>query len=151
MKKVWNILFFAFFVSCMFLLKPRQDVVFAALNKSQCIRLFEDGRDFQFFDEENITYTGTYKISNDTLILVYEEKIDLTSKQKNSKLPGKIQDLPARLLINKNNSKISSLDNRSFSARIYLDLRDKSFRTSPSRGRIPDIHQEEITAMGARP
>jgi len=151
MKKAWNILFFAFFISCMFLLKPRQDVVFAALNKSQCIRLFENGRDFLFFDEENISYTGTYKISNDTLILVYKEKIDLTSNQRNSGMPDKIKNLPSRLLINKSNSQIRSLDNRSFSARIYLDLRNKSFKPAPSRGRILDIHQEEITAMGARP
>ena len=151
MRKVWNILFFAFFITCMFLLKPRQDVVFAALNESQCIRLFENGRDFQFFDEENITYTGTYKILNDTLILTYKEQVDLSSNQRNSELPDKIKNLPSRFHINKSKSEVKSLDSRFFTAEIFLDIRAKSFKTAPSKVRMLDIHQEEITAIGARP
>lgn len=151
MKKVWNLLFFAFFISCMFLLKPRQDVVFAAMNESQCIRLFEQDREFVLLVEEHSTYTGTYTLSNDTLILKYEEQIDLTSNQRSTQPPDRIKHLPAKLYINKSTSQIRSVDSKSFTAEIYLDVRDKSFKPAPSKVRILDIHQDEISAIGAHP
>jgi len=40
MKSIGKILFFVFFILCMFLLKPRQDVVFEAIDMSQYIYEF---------------------------------------------------------------------------------------------------------------
>ncbi len=53
MKSIGKILLFVFFILCMFLLKPRQDVVFEAVDISQYIRLFEEDRDFVLCIGEN--------------------------------------------------------------------------------------------------
>lgn len=141
MKKVWNILFFAFFVSCMFLLKPRQDVVFAAINESQFIRLFEEGKDFQLCIEENNTYTGTYTLSNDTLTLFYEEQIDFTDK---------FTALPVKLYIDKGASEIKSANN-SFAAEVYIDLRQNLYKSAPYSPGILNSQQAKISDLKTLP
>lgn len=142
MKKVWNILFFTFFVTCMFLLKPRQDVVFAAINESQFIRLFEEGKDFQLCIEENDTYTGTYTLSNDTLTLYYEKGMDFTEEFK---------ALPEKLYIDKSASRIKSANNNSFTAEVYIDLRQNLYKSDPHRPGIMNSHQTKISDLKAHP
>ena len=115
MKRVWNILFFAFFISCLFLFKPRQDVVFTAINETQYIRLFEEGLDFELCVEENNIYTGTYALSKDTVFLMY----------RNTRQSAYTRPLPKKLYINKSTSNIKSTDDLSFSAEIHVDMRQK--------------------------
>jgi len=114
MKKIWEILFFAFFIFCMFLFKPRQDLVFAAIDESQYIRLFEEGSDFVICVDENKVFTGTYTISMDTVLLVYRQPAI------HNRLP------PRKLYINKSAAKIRSTEGNTFSAEIYMDIRDKT-------------------------
>jgi hypothetical protein len=114
MKRIWNLLFFAFFIFCMFLFKPRQDLVLAAIDESQYIRLFEEGKDFVICVEENKIFTGTYSFSRDTVFLDYKE-------------PTAYNEMPpGKLYINNSAKKIKSIDGKSFSAEIYMDIRDKS-------------------------
>lgn len=133
MKKIRNLLVFAFLIFCLFLFKPREDIVFAAISESQCIKLFEKGKDFQLRTEESLIYLGTYTISNDTVFLFYEDRIDLSSKQqyKHEEAPGDV--LPLKLLINDNASRISASDGSSFSAQVYLDTRYSSPREVPEK------------------
>lgn len=122
MKNIWEILFFAFFLFCMFLFKPRQDLVFAAIDESQYIRLFEEGNDFVICVDENKVYTGTYSISMDTVFLIYTQPVT------NNLLP------PGKLYINKSAAKIKSTDGSFFSAEIYKDIRDIAV-SDPSPGK----------------
>ena len=115
MKRIWEILFFAFFIFCMFLFKPRQDLVFAAIDESQYIRLFEEDNDFVLGFDENKIFTGTYSVSKDTVFLKYRETAE------NDPFP------PGRLYINKSESSIESADGKSFSAEIYMDIRHRAF------------------------
>lgn len=115
MKRVWNILFFAFFVSCLFLFKPRQDVVFTAIDETQYIRLFETGQDFELCVEENNIFTGTYALLKDTVFLMY----------RNTRQSAYTRSLPKKLIINKSASNIKSTDDLSFSAEIHMDMRQK--------------------------
>lgn len=151
MKKVWNILFFVFFISCMFLLKPRQDIVFAAINESQFIRLFEEGKDFQLCIEENNTYTGTYTLSNDTLTLFYEEQIDFNKNRHNSQRTDEIKALPVKLYIDKGASEITSANGNSFAAEVYIDLRQNLYKSAPYRPGILKSQQAKISDFKARP
>ena len=115
MKRIWNILFFAFFTFCLFLFKPRQDVVFTAIEKTQYIKLFETGQDFELCVEENNIFTGTYALSKDTVFLMY----------RNTRQSAYTRSLPKKLIINKSASNIKSTDDLSFSAEIYIDMRKK--------------------------
>ena len=115
MKRAWNILFFIFFTFCLFLFKPRQDVVFTAINETQYIRLFETGQDFELCVEENKIFTGTYALSKDTVFLLYRD----------SRPSAYTVSLPKKLFINKNASSIKSTDEPSFSAKIHTDMREK--------------------------
>jgi hypothetical protein len=99
----------------MFLFKPRQDLVFAAIDESQYIRLFEEGNDFLLCVDENRIYRGTYSISMDTVYLAYKEP----------SAPDMLP--PGKLYINKEVSEIKSIDGNSFSAEIYKDIRERSF------------------------
>jgi len=138
MKRVWNIFSLAFFIFCLFLFKPREDIVFAAINKSQCIRLFEKDKDFEICVEESMRYTGTYTISEDTVFLYYQDIEQPDFK----KIP------PARLLINKSASKITASDGLSFSADVYLDIRHKSSELASNKIRLRNNQKTIISAVG---
>jgi hypothetical protein len=137
MKKIWNTLFFAFFILCLFLFKPREDMVFAAINKSQSIQLFENDKDFVLFIEDDNTYTGTYWISMDTVFLSYRDHIDLSTNI-----------LPSKLFINMDASNIKSTEGYSFSAEIYLDTRQKSYNAATNTVRKLNHREVRIFALG---
>jgi len=139
MKSVWNILLFAFFVFCLFLFKPREDIVFGAIDKSQYIRLFENGKDFELCIEDNNTFTGNYLISKDTVFLSYRDTLQADYKT----------ILPNKLFINKSASNIRSTDDNSFSAEIYLDIRQKIYSSPPNNLRALS-NKEQISALGSR-
>jgi hypothetical protein len=124
MKKVWNLFLFTFFVMCMFLFKPRQDVVFSAMSKSQYIRLYEKGMDFELSIKDN-TFTGTYTILRDTVYLSYREQPIQAAASLYDARPEFRKILPRKLHINKRTSMIRAADGKSFSARIYQDTRRK--------------------------
>ena len=149
MKRVWNILFIVFFIFCLFLFKPREDIVFAAINKSQCIRLFEKDKDFELCIEESMRYTGTYTISEDTVFLYYREHMDLSNKNRDTQPPDFKKILPLKLLINKSTSNITVSDGLSFSAEVYLDKRHKTPELAPNRIRLLNNQKAQITAVGS--
>lgn len=128
MRKVWNILIFAFFVMCLFLFRPRQDVVFAAIDETQYIRLFEKGMDFEIGIENNNIFTGTYTILKDTVYLSYREHPILgaagitESDQEDFR-----RILPRKLYIDEETLNIEARDGKAFSAKIYLDIRKKQY------------------------
>lgn len=125
MKRAWNILFFAFFIFCLFLFKPRQDVIFTAINETQYIRLFETGHDFELCVEENNIFTGTYVLTKDTVFLKYRENRSPYQESWLSKQSASPRALPKKLYINNSASRINSTDIQSFSAQIHSDKRDK--------------------------
>lgn len=151
MKKVWNILFFVFVIFCLFLLKPRQDIILGAVSESQYIRLFEDGKDFQFSIEENNTYTGTYILSRDTITLFYEQIVHLSTNQRNPLLKEDIMALPRKLYIHKNATEIKSADERLFSAEVYIDLRQGLYKSFPDRPGILSTAQTKISDLKTGP
>ncbi len=121
---------FAFFVFSMFMLKPRQDVVFEAIDVSQYIRLFEEDRDFVLCLDENSTFTGTYAIRADTVYLSYGEQAESTWVPQGNQEAASDRDLPARLYIDEGASTIASNDGLMFSAEILLDLREKPYEAT---------------------
>ena len=137
MKKILNTLFFAFFILCMFLFKPRQDTVFAAINETQHIRLFEEDKDFTLCVQDNNIYTGTYLISMDTVFLSYGDQKDLPENT-----------LPQKLFINKSASNIKSAEGPSFSAEIYLDIRQRTYTASTNTIRKLKGRKVQILASG---
>ncbi len=141
MKKIWNTLLFTFLVLCLFLFKPREDVVFAAINKSQSIQLFEKDKDFELCIEEDNTFTGTYLLSLDTVFLYYREHGELSD-----------QSLPKKLYISEGEgaSLIKSIDGKSFSAEVYLDLRQKTLHASTKKIRKMNGRKAHIYAIGAQ-
>jgi hypothetical protein len=147
MNKVWNFLFFVFVISCLFLLKPRQDIIFGAVSESQYIRLFEEGKEFRFSIEENKAYTGTYILSMDTITLHYEQKVDLSKNHRDPLLKEDIMALPLKLYIDKDASEIRSADDRVFSAAVYIDLRQGLYKASPDRPGILTATQAKISDL----
>lgn len=139
MRKIWNVLFFTFFISCLFLFKPRQDIIFAAINETQHISLFEKGKDFKLCVEDNNTFTGTYLISMDTVFLSYRKHIDSSAII-----------LPKKLFINKGASNIKANDGNLFSAEIYLDLRQKSYNAATNSIRKLKAQKELSFAIEAQ-
>ena len=135
----------------MLLFKPREDVVFAAINKSQCIRLFEKGKDFEICGKENIRYKGTYTISEDTIFLLYQEHMDLSTNHRIPKQPDFNKILPLKLFINESTSNITASDGKAFSAEIYLDQRQKSYKTAPNKIRLLNNQKAQISAVGSNP
>jgi|GEM_PF-1055675 len=130
MKSIGKILLFAFFVFSMFMLKPRQDVVFEAIDMSQYIRLFEEDRDFVLCLDENRTFTGTYAIQADTVYLSYGESVKSALLPQVSPEAASHKALPARLFIDESASTIASNDGQLFSAEILLDLREKPYEAT---------------------
>ena len=108
-------MFFAYFISCLVLFRPRQDVVFTAIEKAQYIKLFETGQDFELCVEENKIFTGTYALLKDTVFLMY----------RNTRQSAYTRSLPKKLIIDKSASNIKSTDDLSFSAEIHMDMRQK--------------------------
>jgi len=136
MKKIWNSLIFAFFIFCLFLVRPRQDIVFGAVDRSQYIRLFENGRDFELCMEENQKFIGTYTINRDTVFLSYQEHLNRpASIQRLGDKYSRLR-LPKKLHINEGASNIISSEGNLFSAQIYLDERQKSFQRTSEKVRI---------------
>ncbi len=105
MNKLWYTLFFAFYILVLFMFKPRQDVVFAAINETQYIRLFENGNEFELCVKDENYYRGTFTISQDTVFLWCQVQM--------------------KLLINESSTQIKSIDNTLLSAEILLDDRHK--------------------------
>jgi hypothetical protein len=130
MKSLGKILLFAFFILCMFLLKPRQDVVFEAIDMSQYIRLFEKDRDFVLCIDEHNTFTGTYSILADTVFLSYREQAESSMAQQNFRRTAVEKTLPKTLYIVEDASQIESTDGQLFSAEISLDLREKTYEST---------------------
>ena len=130
MKSLGKILLFAFFVFSMFMLKPRQDVVFEAIDMSQYIRLFEEDRDFVLCLDENSTFTGTYAIRADTVYLSYGEQAESTWVPQGIREAASDKALPTILYIDEGTSTIASNDGQVFSAEILLDLREKSYEAT---------------------
>jgi len=127
MKSLLNITLFAFFIFCLFLFRPRQDVVFTAINKSQYIRLFEMGMDFELSIKDN-TFTGTYTILNDTVYLSYREQPILAAASLYASQPDFRKILPRKLYINEGSSDIQAADGKAFSAKIFRDFRQKQYQ-----------------------
>jgi len=118
-------LLFVFFIFSMFMLKPRQDVVFEAIDMSQYIRLFEEDRDFILCLDENSIFTGTYALRADTVFLSYPEQLESTLAPTSMQINDLAKKLPASLYIDESASTIASNDGELFSAEISLDLREK--------------------------
>lgn len=127
MKHVRNFLLFAFFILCLFLFRPRQDVVFAAINETQYIRLFEKGMDFELGIEGMSTFTGTYTILKDTVYLSYREQAIQAASLSGRGQKDIRRNLPRKLHIDTDASYIEASDGKAFSARIYLDVRQKQY------------------------
>lgn len=147
MKYLLNFLLFTFFVSCLFLFRPRQDVVFAAINESQYIRLFEKGMDFELGIEDNHTFTGTYTILRDTVYLSYREQPMQAALISG---PGERDiriSLPRRLVIDAGDSSIKASDGKAFSARIYLDVRQQQYTGPTYSIRIIKNQGAQITGI----
>lgn len=125
MKKAWNIVFFIFFTLCLFLFKPRQDVIFTAVDRTQYIRLFETGQDFELCLEEDHVFTGTYVLSKDTVFLNYRKRPESSARKWINGGPAHSISLPKKLYINNPDSHITSTDQLSFSAVIHTDMRKK--------------------------
>lgn len=151
MKKVWNLLLFAFFIFCLFLFKPREDVVFAAINESECIRLFETGNDFEFCVENSIRYRGTYTIRKDTVFLFYHDRINLATNMQDTLRPNFKNTLPNRLFINESTSTITAATGLSFSAEVYLDMRHESVTSATNNLRLLNNQKDVISAVGSQP
>ena len=131
MRKVLSYLLLASIVPLLFLFKPRQDIVFGAINESQCIRLFEDGKEFEFRVRDNNLYTGTYTISNDSVYLFYQEHLKVSMTKLSAGQSAGPLNLPAVLFINENTSEIKSSNGSLFLAEIYLDERQKFNKSVP--------------------
>ncbi len=114
-------------------------MVFAAINKSQSIRLFEKDKDFELCIEDDNTFTGTYLISKDTVFLLYRD-----TRQADYKTI-----LPKKLFINKSVSNIKSTDCNVFSAEIYLDMRQKIYSSPPNNLRALSNFKEQISVVEA--
>ena len=139
---------FAFFVFSMFMLKPRQDVVFEAIDMSQYIRLFEEDRDFVLCLDENSTFTGTYAIQADTVYLSYGERVESTWVPQGIPEAASGMALPARLYIDESASTIASNDGQLFSAEILLDLREKPYEATAHSPIELRNHRASILAFG---
>lgn len=125
MKNVGYTLFFVFYILVLFLFKPRQDVVFAAINESQYLRLFENGNEFELSAKNNISYRGVYTISHDTVFLWSLEQDEFSTIIQNVGRREDPANIPVKLIINKSSSQIESIDISQFSAQILFDGRHK--------------------------
>jgi hypothetical protein len=128
MKNIWKILFFVFYISCLFLLKPRQDVVISAVDMSQYIKLYEEDRDFVLCMDANNILTGTYTILMDTVYLSYREIIESSTAYRTTGRSEYNNTLPRKLYIDASASNITSRDGALFSAEIQIDQRQEPYQ-----------------------
>ena len=147
MKYVRNFLLFAFFMLCLFLFRPRQDVVFAAINETHYIRLFEKGMDFELGIEDNHTFTGTYTIMKDTVYLSYREQPFLASFNSGIGQTDFRRILPRKLYINSKASKIEARDGKKFSAKIFMDERPKRLNSPTYSIRVLKNQDTQISGI----
>ena len=126
MKALWKALLLVCFLLFLFLFKPRQDIILAAVDKSQYIKLFEQDNEFVICIDENNLFQGTYAFSTDTVYLFYLEHLEYSTVNLNTSQPKKNNHLPKKLFINQKDSHIKSADGSSFSAEIYKDLRNRT-------------------------
>ena len=147
MKYVRNFLLFTFFLLCLFLFRPRQDVVFAAINETQYIRLFEKGMDFELGIEDHKTFTGTYTILKDTVYLSYREQPSQAASMSGTGQKDIRRSLPRKLYINADASKINASDGKAFSAKIYLDVRQKPYMGPTYSIRVLKNQRAQITGI----
>jgi hypothetical protein len=147
MKNVLNFLLFSFFITCLFLFRPRQDVVFAALNETQYIRLYEKGMDFEFGMEDKFTFTGTYTILRDTLYLSYREQSIQAAEYSGISQNDFRRMLPRKLYIDAAASKIKACDGKVFSAKIFKDMRQKKYNAPTYSIRILKSQEAQITGI----
>lgn len=146
MKNIGKILLFVFFLLCMFLLKPRQDLVFEAIDTTQYIRLFEEDRDFVLGIDANSIYTGTYYLHADTVYLNYGEQLESSLSAMVKRSSSTKETLPEKLYINESSSFIESPEGQVFSAEISLDNRHKASVRQEGLAFVP----EEEMNHGAR-
>lgn len=130
------------------MLKPRQDVVFEAIDMSQYIRLFEENRDFVLCLDPNSTFTGTYAIKADTVYLSYGEQVEASWVPQGFQEAASEKALPARLFIDESASTIESTDSPLFSAEISLDLREKPYEATAHSPIELRNHRARILAFG---
>jgi hypothetical protein len=149
MKKVRNTLLFVFFLSCLFLFRPRQDVVFAALDETHYIRLFAKGMDFELGIEDNNTFTGTYTILRDTVYLSYRAQPILAADNSGNGRRDFRKILPRKLYIDASSSSIKASDGKAFSAKIYLDMRQKQHDAPAYSIRILESQHAPKTSIGS--
>jgi hypothetical protein len=149
MKTFRNASFFIFFLLCLFLFKPRQDIVLGAIDESQYLKLYEEGRDFVLGVDENNIFTGNYAISMDTVFLFYQEHLELSTTKLNTGLPGNNQELPKKLRINESETNIKSVDGTSFSAMIYKDIRFKMDKSASRSIPKPNGQKAQVLAPGS--
>jgi len=136
----------------MFLLKPRQDVVFEAIDMSQYIRLFEEDRDFVLCIDQNNTFTGTYTLKADTVYLSYPELAESSMAVISPRLSDNHTNLPSKLYIDEDASMIESSDGQLFSAEISLDMRGRPYEGTaftPSKQR--DYRAQILAFAGLKP
>ena len=142
---------FVFFILCMFLLKPRQDVVFEAIDMSQYIRLFEEDRDFVLCIDENSTFTGTYTLKADTVFLSYSEMAKSSLAVRNPKRSDIHSNLPGRLYIDEDASIIESSDGQLFTAEISVDLREApKEETAYNPSELRDYREQILAFVGLK-
>ena len=147
MKNIWKILISSFFILCLFLLKPRQDIVFTAIDVTQYIKLFEEGRDFVLCIDEYNTFTGTYTISTDTVFLLYREHMEYSALARNTRQPEYNKSLPTKLYIDESASNIKSIDGQSFSAEIHIDLRQNTYNGTASGTSEVNSQKPQVLAL----
>ena len=135
----------------MFLLKPRQDVVFEAIDMSQYIRPFEEGRDFVLCIDERSTFTGTYTLKADTVFLSYRELAESTIAAGTPRLSDNHTNLPRKLYIDDDASMIESSDGQLFSAEISLDLRESpKEETAFTEEELRDYRDQFLAFVGLK-
>jgi hypothetical protein len=129
MKIFWKAILAVCFLLFLFLFKPRQDILLAAVDKSQYIKLFEQDNEFVICIDENNLFMGTYVFSTDTVYLFYQEHLEYSSMSLNTSQPKQNNRLPKKLFINPEETHIRSTDGSSFSAVIYKDMRNRIFES----------------------
>ena len=148
MKKVYYYFSLTCFILVMFLFKPRQDIVFGAINESQCLRLYENGKEFELRIRDNNLYTGTYTLSKDTVFLLYEEHLAVSRTNLNVEQTENHINLPAKLYISESALQIKSSIDTTFSAEIFLDKRHEFNKPLPVNIRAFNSHRDLITVLG---
>jgi len=149
MKTIWKALLAVCFLFFLFLFKPRQDVILAAVDKSQYIKLYDQGNEFVICIDENNFFTGTYAVSSDTVFLFYLEHLEYSTMNLNTSQPQLGNQLPKKLFINADDSHITSADGSLFSAAIYEDLRDRTFENRSAI--IQGLNSRKSNALADKP